>query len=80
MSTFKHSKYTDFVNAVKQSLQAFRKAHDVLFIWHSGRFREIASSLRSSQNPFLNYKIRLKFHPSEQSNIMNQNLSLMTIV
>ncbi len=56
MSTFKHSKYTDFANAVKQSLQAFRKAHDVLFIWHSGRFREIASSLRSSQNPVSLYK------------------------
>ena len=51
----------DFANEVKQSLPAFRKAHDSPFIWHSGCFWEIASSLRSSQNPFSTNKIRLNF-------------------
>lgn len=58
--TFKHSKNTDFENAVKQSLQTFRKAHDSLFIWFTVCFGEIASSLCSSQNPFSTIKIRLK--------------------
>lgn len=76
MSTFKHNKYTDFANEVKQSLPAFREAHDGLFIWYSVCFWEIASSLRFSQNPFLNFKIRLNLLPSGQSITMDQNLSL----
>ncbi len=52
----------DFANEVKQSFMAFRKAHDSQFIWHSDCFWEIASSLRSSQNPFSRFKIRLKPH------------------
>jgi len=39
MSTIKHSKYTDFAIsqlAEKQSFMAFRKAHNISFIWHYG--------------------------------------------
>ena len=74
VSPFKHSKYTDFANAVKQSLQAFRKVHDSLSIWHSVCFWEIASSLRFSQNPFSHFKIRLKLRPSGQNITIDQNL------
>ena len=57
----------DFANEVKQSFMAFYKAYNSPFIWHSGYFREIASSLRSSQNPFLSYKIPPSLHYGGQS-------------
>ena len=44
---------------MKQSLQALRKAHYCPFIWHPDFIKQIAASLRSSQNPFSSNTIGL---------------------
>jgi hypothetical protein len=42
--------------AEKQSFMVFHKAQDSLLLWHPSCSWEIASSLRSSQNPFSTLK------------------------
>ena len=76
MSPLKHKKYRDFANEVKQSFKAFRKVQDSLLLWYTSRSWEIASSLRSSQNLFSNFKLRLKLRSSLTSHL--SSLPLLT--
>ena len=59
--SFKHNKYKDFANVVKQSFMAFRKAHDSLLLWHLSCSWEIAFHLHyvTADKP---HSVRRKIH------------------